>query len=513
MKIKNVSKSILLLCLFALLSLSACLWASNSKGPYWIEKDVEAKKALQPKVDAMNEMFSNLASTYSSAVVTVLTTSEVKVPQMQMFPEDMFDLFFGFPGGGGIQRRPPRSQKTQSLGSGFVIHPDGIIVTNSHVVRIEDDRLADTVKVKFLGDSDKAEGMDVQVVGVDPVVDTAVLRIKGKGKPNLSVIPLGNSDSLKVGEWVVAIGNPHGLSHTVTKGIVSALGRDIIPNVSADFIQTDASINQGNSGGPLINMMGEVVGINTAIDPRGQGLGFAIPVNTAKRAIKAIMEKGKPSHGFAGVSLFQNFDLETAKSLGLKNADGALIEDVVPSQAAANAGLKAYDVVTKIGDRKINTNSDFQKAVRELDPNTKVTVEYLREGKVATTTMVLGDLEKSSQIASNDIRSFSKGNSGSGEKTESYSISRAGFEVVNLTKEIRTRWRLSADVKGVVISEVLANTPADEAGISRGDILTEIQKKKVTDVKSVEKAIGKSGTYILKVLRGNTVALFTLKLN
>ena len=494
MKLKQGFKTFFLFSVVALSSLTACLWATNSKGPYWIEKDEEAKKALQPKVDAINEMFSNLAATYSSAVVTVLTTSEIKVPQMQMIPEDMFDLFFGFPGGGGIQRRPPRSQKTQSLGSGFVIHPDGIIVTNSHVVRIEDDRLADSVKVKFLGDSDKAEGVDEEVVGVDPVVDTAVLRLKGKAKRNLSVIPLGNSDSLKVGEWVVAIGNPHGLSHTVTKGIVSALGRDIIPNVSADFIQTDASINQGNSGGPLINMMGEVVGINTAIDPRGQGLGFAIPVNTAKRAIKAIMEKGKPSHGFAGVSLFQNFDLETAKSLGLKNADGA------------------YDVVTKIGDRKINTNSDFQKAVRELDPNTKVSVEYLREGKVATTTMVLGDLEKSSQVASNDIRSLFKG-SGSGEKTESYTISRAGFEVVNLTKEIRTRWRLASDVKGVVISEVLANTPADEAGIARGDILTEIQKKKVTDVKSVEKAIGKSGTYILKVLRGNTVTLFTLKLN
>jgi len=512
MKLKQGFKIFFLLSVVALSSWTACLWAANSKGPYWIEKDEESKKALQPKVDAMNEMFSNLAATYSSAVVTVLTTSEIKVPQMQMIPEDMFDLFFGFPRGGGIQRRPPRSQKTQSLGSGFVIHPDGIIVTNSHVVRIEGDRLADSVKVKFLGDSDKAEGVDVEVVGVDPVVDTAVLRLKGKAKRNLSVIPLGNSDSLKVGEWVVAIGNPHGLSHTVTKGIVSALGRDIIPNVSADFIQTDASINQGNSGGPLINMMGEVVGINTAIDPRGQGLGFAIPVNTAKRAIKAIMEKGKPSHGFAGVSLFQNFDLETAKSLGLKNADGALIEDVVPGQSAANAGLKAYDVVTKIGDRKINTNSDFQKAVRELDPNTKVSVEFLREGKVATTTMILGDLEKSSQVASNDIRSLFK-SSGNGEKTESYTISRAGFEVVNLTKEIRTRWRLAPDVKGVVISEVLANTPADEAGIARGDILTEIQKKKVTDVKSVEKAIGKSGTYILKVLRGNTVALFTLTLN
>jgi serine protease Do len=512
MKLKQVFKTFFLFSVVALSSWTTCLWAANSKGPYWIEKDEGSKKALQSKVDAMNEMFSSLAATYSSAVVTVLTTSEIKVPQMQMIPEDMFDLFFGFPGGGGIQRRPPRSQKTQSLGSGFVIHPDGIIVTNSHVVRIEDDRLADSVKVKFLGDSDKAEGVDVEIVGVDPLVDTAVLRLKGKVKRNLSVIPLGNSDSLKVGEWVMAIGNPHGLSHTVTKGIVSALGRDIIPNVSADFIQTDASINQGNSGGPLINMMGEVVGINTAIDPRGQGLGFAIPVNTAKRAIKAIMEKGKPSHGFAGVSLFQNFDLETAKSLGLKNADGALIEDVVPGQSAANAGLKAYDVVTKVGDRKINTNSDFQKAVRELDPNTKVSVEYLREGKISTTTMILGDLEKSSQVAFKDIRSLFKG-SGGGEKTESVSISRAGFQVVNLTKDIRTRWRLASDVKGVVISEVLANTPADESGIARGDILTEIQKKKVSDVKSVEKAIGKSGTYILKVLRGNTVALFTLKLN
>jgi serine protease Do len=189
----------------------------------------------------------------------------------------------------------------------FVIHPDGLIITNSHVVRMGGDKTADSVRVKFLGDSSKSEGEEVEVVGVDPLVDTAILRLKNKPREKLTALPLGNSDQLKVGEWVVAIGNPHGLSHTVTKGIVSALGRDIIPEISADFIQTDASINQGNSGGPLINLAGEVIGVNTAIDPRGQGLGFAIPINTAKRVVKDILEKGRATHGYAGVSLYPNF--------------------------------------------------------------------------------------------------------------------------------------------------------------------------------------------------------------
>lgn len=468
--------------------------------PYWTEKDAIQKKGLQSKIDALNETIVGLAQTLSSAVVTVLTTSEVKVQQM----DQMFDFFFGPQGMN--PRQMPRSRKAQGLGSGFVIHPDGIIVTNSHVVRLEDDKLADSVRVSFFGDSSKSIGEEVEVIGIDPVVDTAVLRLKKKPTRKLSVAPLGNSDSLKVGEWVVAIGNPHGLSHTVTKGIVSALGRgDIIPEISADFIQTDASINQGNSGGPLINLMGEVVGVNTAIDPRGQGLGFAIPINVAKRAVKGILESGHASHGYAGVSLYPNFDAETAKSLGLATAEGALIEDVAPGQPAAKAGLKAYDVVTRIGSRKISTNTEFQRAVRELDPNTSVKVEFLRDGKVASTTMVLGDLDR-------DVKTAFRRSGTSEEPSigKAHRLEKAGIEIVDISPQIRMRWKLGPNIKGVAVSDVLSNGPADIAGLARGDIIIEVQKQKVTNSAEITKLLSRNGTFILKVLRGPTLALFTL---
>jgi len=475
---------------------------------FWTEQNASEKKSAQLKADLLNESIVGLANKYSAAVVTVLTTSNVAVPNM-MQTDDIFEFFFGMPGGPRQRPSQPSTRKAQSLGSGFVIHPDGLIVTNSHVVRMGGDKIADSVKVKFLGDSAKNEGVDVEVVGVDPIVDTAVLRLKEKPKTKLAVIPFGDSSNLKVGEWVVAIGNPHGLSHTVTKGIVSALGRDVIPEISADFIQTDASINQGNSGGPLINMAGEVIGVNTAVDPRGQGLGFAIPINTAKRAIRDILTNGKATHGYAGVSLYPNFDYDTAKSLGLKSAEGALIEDVVPGEAADKAGLKSYDVVTKVGERRIATNTDFQKAVREHDPGSSVKVEFLRDGKAQTTQIVLGDLEKGMQaVAGGNFR-----RRGSPQKpgTPLTPLSRAGMELIDLNPEIRIRWRISPDVRGVVIADVTSGSPADAAGLSRGDIILEIQRVRTTDVKSAERILAKKGTYLLKVLRGPTVTLFTLK--
>ena len=501
---KNVSKvkiSVLFILVVGLVGILSDA-AIAMKPPYWTEKDPTYKKTNQAKVDALNETMVSLAQNLSSAVVTVLTTSEVKVQQM----DQMFDFFFG------PQMRPrqmPRSQKALGLGSGFVINADGLIVTNSHVVRLDDDRLADSVRVGFFGDSSKSLGEEVEVVGIDPIVDTAVLRLKNKPKRKLSVIPLGNSDTLKVGEWVVAIGNPHGLSHSVTKGIVSALGRgDIIPEISSDFIQTDASINQGNSGGPLINLMGEVIGINTAIDPKGQGLGFAIPINVAKRAIKGILEKGHASHGFAGVSLYPNFDADAAKSLGLVNAEGALIEDVAPGQPAAKAGLKSYDVVTKVGSRKISTNTEFQRAIRELDPQTEVAIEYLRDGKSRTTKITLGDLDKNVRTAN-----FSPNEDGddASPQTGLRRADKAGISISDLTPEIRARWKLGR-VQGVVVNDVAGGSAADRAGLARGDILIEIQKQQVSNSRDVARILSRSGTYILKVLRGPSVALFTIKI-
>jgi serine protease Do len=307
----------------------------------------------------------------------------------------------------------------------------------------------------------------------------------------------------------VAIGNPHGLSHTVTKGIISALGRDIIPEISADFIQTDASINQGNSGGPLINLAGEVIGVNTAIDPRGQGLGFAIPINTAKRVVKDILEKGRASHGYAGVSLYPNFDLDTAKSLGLKNADGALIEDVIPGQPADKAGLKAYDVVIKVENRKISTNRDFQRAIREHNPGSKVRLEYLREGKPRQTEIVLGDLEKDIKLAQGS-RAEQRG-ARRNRPVEPSQASKVGLVLTELTQELKLQWRLDRNIQGVVVSDVVSGSVAEQSGLTRGDIILEVQRKPVTNPKVVEQMLDKKGNHLIKLLRGNSVALFTLK--
>lgn len=484
------------------------LWATTEKA-YWIEKDPAEKKLLQAKADEINEITVKLVKDLSPAVVTVLSTTTIKTAPM-MGNDDIFDFFFGMPGSPmqGPRQRQQRSQKAQGLGSGFVISSDGIIVTNSHVVRLEGEKLADSVRIKFKNDSSKSEGEEAQVIGIDSVVDTAVLRLKNKPSRVLAVAPLGDSSQLKVGEAVMAIGNPHGLSNTVTKGIVSAMGRDVIPEISADFIQTDASINQGNSGGPLINLVGEVVGINTAIDPNGHGLGFAIPINTAKRAVKDILEKGKSTHGYAGVSLYPNFDADTAKSLGLKSADGALIEDVVAGGPADKAGMKAYDVVTKIGDRTVSTNTDFQKAVRENEPGKSVKVEYLREGKTQTTAMLLGDLEKGMKDAGN----FTGKGRGRGHGENGPAIGKSGLVLENLTPELRLQWRLPQNIQGVVVAEVVGDSPADSAGLARGDIITEIQREKVRTVKDASKYLSKSGSYLVKVLRGQTVALFTLKI-
>jgi serine protease Do len=473
---------------------------------FWTEMPSAEKKAAQVKADALNEAIVGLAAKLSAAVVTVLTTSEV--PTQQMVPDDFFEFFFGGPGGPRGRPMVPRSQKAQSLGSGFVIHQDGIIVTNSHVVRMGGEKLADSVKVKFMGDPSKSEGYDVEVVGFDPIVDTAVLKLKKKPAQKLAVVPFGNSDQIKVGEWVVAIGNPHGFSHSVTKGIVSALGRDVLPEISADFIQTDASINQGNSGGPLINIMGEVIGVNTAIDPRGQGLGFAIPINTAKRAIRDILTTGKATHGYAGVGLFPNFDEKIAKSLGLKDNDGALIEEVVPGQAADKAGLKAYDVVVKVGERRIGTNTDFQKAVRELDPGTTVKLDFLREAKLHTTQLTLGDLEKDILVAANN---FKRGKMNREKPGAATGLPGVGLELEELTNETRSRWGLGRDLQGIIVSDVRDGSPADNAGLARGDIILEIARSKVPNVKLAEKILSKKGNYLLKVLRGPTLTLFTLK--
>jgi len=309
-------------------------------------------------------------------VVNIYTKTGL-LPQAKMrrppgFPEDGdFDFFFGNP----LHRGQPR--EAQALGSGFVINADGYIVTNAHVVRMTG-RNADEIMIKFIGE-DEDKGHLAKIVGVDEVSDVALLKLVEK-KAGLKVAPLGDSDTSKVGEWVVAIGNPYGHSNTLTQGIVSALGRNL-EGARAEFIQTSASINPGNSGGPLINLAGEVIGINTAIDPRAQGIGFATPINSAKMVISQLLEHGKVSRGWMGLAI-QDIDDDIAGYMKLKGTNGVLVKEVVPDQPAAKAGIVAYDIIKSVNGQEVKSSRDLVRSIEKIPVGQKAEVQVLRDNQI-----------------------------------------------------------------------------------------------------------------------------------
>ena len=404
--------------------------------------------------------FVPLAKSAGPAVVNISTEREVSTrmgggfpgmpPGMERFFEE-FGPFWGQPQG-------PRKQS--SLGSGFIISSDGYIVTNNHVVEG-----ADKVFVNLEGDSDRAHSLEAAVVGTDAETDIALLKVDAKR--DLPVLNFGNSDTAEVGEWVVAIGNPFGLSNSVTAGILSAKGRDIHAGPFANFLQTDASINPGNSGGPLINMAGEVIGINTAIVASGQGIGFAIPSNLASRIVEELKSGKKISRGWLGVTI-QDVDENAAKALGLKDAQGALIGSVLPDEPAAKAGLKAGDIIVRVGRDDIRNSTELLRSVADLKPGTDVKITVLRNGKEFSTTVKLG--ERASQGMSQ----------GGAQEEGGTSL---GLTIRPLNKEDARSLQLPANTEGLVILSVQPGSPAQEAGLRPGDV---IQSANLTPVVSVD---------------------------
>ncbi len=330
--------------------------------------------------------FTDLAARAGKAVVNIGTVKVVKRPDIRGFfrglpqnhPfEDFFDQFEKFFG-----QQFSRPQKQRSLGSGFIISRDGYIVTNNHVIEG-----ADEIKVKFQ-DKHGDKTYDAKIVGTDPETDLALLKIDAD--TDLPTLKFGDSDKIKVGQWVVAIGNPFGLDHTVTAGIVSAKGRIIGAGPYDNFIQTDASINPGNSGGPLLNLKGEVIGINTAIIASGQGIGFAIPSNLAKNVIEQLKKHKKVKRGWLGVSI-QNLDENSAKALGLEAPKGALVASVTPGDPADKAGVKAGDVIIAVEGKVVENASDLTRKIGELLPGTKIKITIWRKGTVKDVYVTLGE--------------------------------------------------------------------------------------------------------------------------
>jgi len=438
----------------------------------------EAVAAGNSHMPMIPTSFADLSEELKPCVVNISTTKKVSAPSMGSFRGSPFEDFFGdefFRRYFG--NRPERQYKQKSLGSGFIISGDGFIFTNYHVIE-----KADEILVKLAdGQEYKAE-----VKGTDENTDIALLKIDPKEE--LPVADLGSSSKLRVGEWVIAIGNPFGLSQTVTVGIVSAKGRVIGAGPYDDFIQTDASINPGNSGGPLFNLTGEVVGINTAIVAQGQGIGFAIPVDMAKEILPSLKTRGKVLRGWLGVSV-QDITDEIADSLNLKTKKGALVGDVFPGDPADKAGIKTGDVIVDIGGEKIVDTHDLLRVVAGLTIGKEAEVTILRNGemrKVAVTVVA---------------RDEGKQKVAEGEESEYY-----GMTVQAITAEIAEHLGLE-EKNGVIVTEVKAASPADESGIRPQDIIIQVNRTTIENLAEYREAmekIGESRSVLLLIQRGGT---------
>jgi len=424
----------------------------------------------------------------SPAVVNISTTQVVKLNRPRMRnpfgQQDPFDEFFN-----NFFGRMPKEQKRRSLGSGFIVSPDGYILTNNHVVE-----KADEVTVTLL---DKEE-FKAKVVGTDPKIDIALIKIDAKKK--LAYVALGDSDKLDVGEWVVAIGNPFGLGHTVTAGIVSAKGRIIGSGPYDDFIQTDASINPGNSGGPLFNLKGEVVGINSAIIQGGQGIGFATPIQLAKSVLEQLKDKGKVTRGWLGVYI-QRLTPEAAENLGLSGRRGALVSDVTSGGPAEKVGIRSGDVIVAFNGKEIKDEHDLPQAVASTKPGKTVDVRLLREGKEMTIKVTITEMEGEP-----------------GKPAGGHELSKnLGLTVQDITPELAQRFEIE-NTKGVVVTEVADGSPAEDAGFNGGDILRAIVRRNkrnpVTNAAEFAKLVKKfqsDKTILFLVERGEARILLTVK--
>ena len=401
-----------------------------------------------------------------------------------MFNDPFFQRFFG-----PHLRQRPRKFKQRGQGSGFIISRDGYILTNNHVVGD-----ADTIKVK-LADGRKFKA---KVIGKDPQSDVAVIKINATGLPTL---PLGNSDSIQVGEWVIAIGNPFGLTQTVTVGVISAKGRSRLGITDyEDYIQTDAAINPGNSGGPLINIHGEAIGINSAIFSRSggyMGIGFAIPINMAKAVKNQLIKNGKVVRGWLGV-VIQEIDEDLAKSFGLKKAEGVLISEVAENSPAKKAGLKSGDIILKMDGHNVVDIGELRNKIALTPPGSKVTFDILREGKHKTVTVTIEEKPGGVSVA----------------MSKHEILKELGLVVQELTPDLAQQFGYH-EGQGVLVAEVEPGSLAASVGIQPGQLIEEVNRKKVSTVKEFLKALEKSNKtkrVLFKVRDGDMSRYVALRL-
>lgn len=435
-------------------------------------------------------LFVELAKIINPTVVSITTSTTPKLRRRYRDPlQDFLEEFWG--GRGFPQLRP---QPMTGLGTGFIIREDGLIITNTHVID-----QADVIKVQLDSSSDKF--YEAEIVGRDTRTDIALIKIDAKRK--LPYARLGSSKDLQVGEWVAAFGNPYGHAHTMTKGIISAIGREISELNRFPFIQTDASINPGNSGGPLVNTQGLVIGVNTAIDARAQGIGFAIPIDNVKQVI-AVLEKGDYiRRGYIGVGIAA-VDEAIAAQLGMDEATGAIVSQTLRDGPADKAGIQPYDIIISVNGKKISGPADLQNVVAGLEIGSKAQIKVWRfddrgrrQEKTFTVTIAENPEDKRSAP----------------QKTKKYFGQKApfglGFKVADWSEDLAREFGLDREPKRPVITEVDARSPAARSGFHPGDLILDVNRSEVKRAADVLRKL-KKGRNIIRLMRGNMIIIVTI---
>jgi serine protease Do len=475
------------------LCLAYALFFSDSASAYFHSGDTSSEHIEAPEKEGISrdsvefltkagQAMAEIVEAVQPAVVNIATVRTEKLSDSQMSPfldDPFFRKFFGDQ---FKHREQPKQRKAASLGSGVIVSPDGYILTNNHVIKN-----ADKIKVLL---SDKTE-FTGKVIGTDPKTDLAVIKIDAE---NLTTIPMGNSDNLKVGEFVLAVGNPYGLNQTITMGIVSAVGRANVGIADyEDFIQTDAAINPGNSGGALVNVKGEIVGINTAIFSTSggyQGIGFAIPSNMVKAVMNSLIEKGKVIRGWLGVSI-QGITPELAEQFELKKDYGTLVADVVENSPAEKAGLMRGDVIIEFNGKEVDEPYQLRNIVASTHPGAEMEMKVIRDGEIETLTVIIGDLPTETEKVPTEFQNALK-----------------GVTVRDLTPDIYIQLNLPEKIRGVVVSEVEGGSPAENRLI-RGDIILEINRKAMSNIEDYEEIVSKIkpdiDILLLVFRRGSTI--------
>ncbi len=499
----NVRKYAVIILIAGITSIITVASYSHGKSPS--ENEINLKSSLidyqdttfstegRTLLEQFSVAFESSSAKVSPSVVPIFAEQTMTVenpfgspsdPFRQFFGDDFFKRFFG---------SQNQKQTVKSLGSGVIVTDNGYILTNNHVVDG-----ADKLTV-ILSDKKK---YDAKIIGRDPQTDVAVIKIDAE---NLPVATLGNSDNVKIGQWVIAVGNPFQLMHTITAGIISAKGRSSVGLAAyEDFMQTDAAINPGNSGGALADLDGRVVGINTAISsPSGGnvGIGFAIPINMAKHVMESLIKEGSVSRGYLAV-VPQDITNELAKALNLKETSGALIGDVLKDGPADKAGIKRGDIIISFNDVKVENSTQLRNLVADLKPGTEVPVVLLRNKNEVELNVTLGKRpEKAPVISSN-------------RSEESSSSERLGLTVQNLTSDFANQLGFEGS-DGVVVTNVEYESPAYNGGLKKGDIILEVNSTKVNTTQDFEKAVSKlekENSLAMLVARGKTTFYVAIEL-